>query len=355
MSFDLIAGQDRAVAALRRMLRSSRTPHALIFAGPPGVGKMTTALEFAKALVCAKQADDACGRCPHCRKAEHGTHPDIYRVEPEGDGRQIKIEVFHNRKTGEGLLKTLNLKPNEAKHKVVLIDQAEAMNGPSANCFLKTLEEPPPQSVLVLVTPRPDDLPETIVSRCQVIRFCPLAQGIVRDALEKHGLDAATARFLAQSSGGSLGRATEMAGETALPAVRMELLRLVTGLHEGNLIASAARVTQIVRELATARAEAAATPVRTESRSVAEWLLDLAVLFYRDVAVRQVGVDPDRMLNQDVADLIDKETSISRRGIRSILDRIEEAKGFVRANVDIDATVLDTFSGIAACRDQRAA
>ena len=146
-----------------------------------------------------------------------------------------------------------------------------------------------------------------------------------------------------------------MAGETTLPKVRSELLRLVTGLHEGNLIASAARFTQIVQELAAGRAESETTTVRAETRSVAEWLFDLAVLFYRDVAVRQAGVDTEYILNQDVTDLIDKETSISRRGIRAILDRIEDAKGLVRANVDIDAAVLDTFSGIAAFRDQRAA
>jgi len=355
MSFDSIVGQDRAVGALRRALRADRVAHAYLFTGRSGAGKMTTAVEFTKALVCAAGADDACDGCPACRKVLHAAHPDVHYVEPEGRGRVIKIATFRDRDTGEGLLKDLALTPNEANHKVALIDDAHAMNIESANCLLKTLEEPPPASVLILVTPRPDQLPETIVSRCQMIRFAPLAAGVIQEQLELRGADAAAARLLAQSSGGSLGQALRMAGESRLPEIRRELLDVLIGLQESNIVESAGKFRTIVSELAEARAETAGTDVRTESRSMTEWLLDLAALFYRDVAVRQLGFERDQLANADVTGLIDGETPITGWGVHAILDTIEEAKKLVRAYVDVDAAVLDALSRIATYRAQRAA
>ncbi len=358
MSFDVVQGQDRAVALLRRALRARRIAHAYLFAGPPGVGKMTAALEFARALVCPNGADaaDACGVCSHCGKASRGTHPDIHVIEPEGAGRQIKIGVFRDRLTGEGLLKDMSLKPNEAGRKVVLIDDAHAMNEEAANCLLKTLEEPPPESVFVLVTPRPDALPETIVSRCQIIRFAALQPELIRRRLEREGFEPGTAQFLAGSSGGSLGRAFEMGREPLLPGLRRELLGIMTALSETNLFESAARFAAMVQELAAlGRPDSEADSSYAESRSVTEWLLDLVALFYRDVAVRQLGADKSRLFNSDVTELIEAQTAISGCGIRGILDTIEDAKRLVRSNVDADAAVFDAFSQIAAYKAKGAA
>lgn len=350
MSFGSIQGQDRAISALRRALQSDRVAHAYLFAGGEGIGKMAVAVELAKALVCSAGSDDACDRCPACGKVSHRNHPDVHRVEPEGPGRQIKIDAVR-----EQVREPLSLKPFEARRKVVLMDDAHAMNAESANCLLKTLEEPPPNSVLILVTPRPDQLLETIVSRCQMIRFAPLAPEFIQSELAARGVAADIARLLSQSSGGSLGHALRMAGDQELPKARRRLLDVFVKLEEANIIQSAAIFTSIVAELAAFRAEDAGTNVRTESRSVTEWLLDLAVLFYRDVAVRQVGFETGQLANSDVENLVDGEAVIAERGIRAILDTIEDAKRHVRANVDLDAAVVDALSRIATYRTQRAA
>ena len=355
MSFRSIQGQSRAISALQHALQCDRVAHAYLFAGGEGVGKMTAAVEFAKALVCSAGADDACDACPACGKVLHGNHPDIHRLKPEGAGRQIKIGAFHDINTGEGLLKDLALTPNEASHKVALIDDAHAMNAYASNCLLKTLEEPPPKSVLILVTPRPDQLLETILSRCQMIRFAPLAPGLIQSELETRGVAAGVARILSQSSGGSLGHALRMAGEPELPNARRLLLDLFVGIEEANIVQSAATFTSIVAALAASRAENAGTNARAETRSVTEWLLDLAVLFYRDVAVRQLGFETSQLANADVEQLVDAETAITGFGIRAILDTIEAAKKHIRANVDLDAAVLDALSRIATYRKQRAA
>jgi len=321
------------VRALRQALRAGRVAHAYVFAGHRGVGKMTAALEFARALVCQERADDACDKCGPCGKAARGTHPDIHRIRPEGRGRQIRIDVVR-----EQVLNELGLKPYEADRKVVLIDDAHAMNLATANCLLKTLEEPPPRSVLVLVTPRPDALPETVFSRCHIVRFGLLSPEVIERCLEQRGIDAADARFLARSSGGSLGRALAIAEEAHLPELRREVLGILTNLGLSNVIEQCSKFTAIVSKRSGSRAE---------SRTVAEWLLDLAALFYRDVAVRQLGVGETRLTNADVIELVDAETAIGRLGIRAILDTIEQTKGLLRSNVNVDAAVLDAFSKIA--------
>jgi DNA polymerase-3 subunit delta' len=340
MSFDSIAGQDGVVGALRRALRSGRVAHAYIFAGLPGVGKMTTARAFAQALVCRERSDDACGECPPCRKVARETHPDVHVLAPEGAGRQIRIRVVRERIQNE-----LALKPFEAPCKVVLIDDAHAMNDNAANCLLKTLEEPPPDSVLVLVTPRPDSLPETILSRAHMLRFALLPPNVIQERLEDRGIDPSDARFLARSAGGSLGRALEMAEEGGPVRRRGEVFELATGLAERNITASAAAFVAMVREESTSRAEA---------RTTAEWLLDLIEQLYRDVALRQLGADDQRLCNVDAGERIDAETGIRPRGIRAILDTIEETKRLLRSNVDLDAAVLDAFSKIAYYRAQQA-
>lgn len=345
MSFRAIVGQDGAVAALGRAIRQHRVAHTYLFAGPRGVGKMTTAVEFARALVCRAPVKDACDKCVACRKVDHGTHPDVFRIAPEGRGRQISIEVFRRRETGEGLLRDLALKPYEAQWKVALIDDAHAMNDSAQNCLLKTLEEPPPSSVFVLVTPHPDALLETITSRSHVIRFALLAAEVIAKRLQAAGVDSGTAQFLARSSGGSMGLAFELASQPKLPDVRRRMLETLTNLGDLNIVASAGVFSKTVDELGE---------TRTEARTAAEWLFDLAALFYRDVAVLQLGVNDRQILNADVRDMLDVEARTHPHGIRAILDTIEEAKGMLRSNVEIEAAVLHALSRIAFHRTQTA-
>ena len=184
MSFDSVLGQERAIAHLRAMLGHGRVPSAMLFLGPHGVGKRTTALELAKALNCTAlnsmaRPGEGCDACPSCRKIAGHVHADVEVVSP--DGQYIKIDQVR------AIGGKLALIPLEARRRVIVIHQAERLNPAAANAFLKTLEEPPEDTLIVLTANHASLLPETIVSRCMPLRFAPLRGETLRAILGRDG------------------------------------------------------------------------------------------------------------------------------------------------------------------------
>ncbi|HET9216404.1 MAG TPA: DNA polymerase III subunit delta' [Terriglobia bacterium] len=169
MRFKDFIGNAKVVTRLRSKLREGRLPHALIFAGPEGVGKRTCALLFAKALNCRESApDDFCDACSQCRKIDAGVHPDVLVTGLEEEASEIKIVQIRD------LLQTLGMRPLEGIHKVFIIDPADAMNAAAANALLKGLEEPPEDTHFMLLTSNPQSLLLTVRSRCQTYAFARL-------------------------------------------------------------------------------------------------------------------------------------------------------------------------------------
>ena len=207
-----LVGQDEAIDHLRRLASHGRLPHAMLFVGPASVGKFTAATLLAKGLLC--QGDkpspvDACGRCSACLKVESGNHADLHLITTEE--RQLKIDAVRSAE------RELRLRPVEGDIKVLLIDDAHRMNVQSQNALLKTLEEPPGQTHIVLTTPRLKNILPTVVSRCQRVAFRSLPADVVIGVLaEKRQLDEPQARLLASLAGGSLGRALEIDAEEAI-------------------------------------------------------------------------------------------------------------------------------------------
>ena len=181
MSFEKIAAQETAVQALRGAIRKDRVPHALLFTGPVGAGQREAALEFAKALLCSEPKENGgCDVCQDCRMVQSGIHPDFVVVEPaEENKRVIKVEPIRE------LIARAGLGAFRSKRKVFVIDPAEAMNEISQNALLKTLEEPPGNSVLVLITHSPESLLATIRSRVQALNFIPVEGTLVEPETEK--------------------------------------------------------------------------------------------------------------------------------------------------------------------------
>jgi DNA polymerase-3 subunit delta' len=232
MPFSDLMGQDRAVGMLRAALARGALHHALLFAGPAGVGKATAARLLAQAANCdgerAREAD-ACGTCGPCRKIARGVHPDVLvlseertmagegRWEPKG-GRAPSREIVVDQ-VRDLVDRRLSLRRFEGRCRFVIVDPADAMNAQAQNALLKTLEEPPEDTWLVLVASAADSLFPTIRSRCLRVPFASLPPALLRDRLLSAGRSEEAARLAASLAGGSLGRALAL-DEAALKSRR---------------------------------------------------------------------------------------------------------------------------------------
>jgi DNA polymerase III subunit delta' len=229
VSWQTVRGHDRVVASLRRSLEQGRFPHAIFFAGPDGVGKRTFARALAQAFLCERRGDaelDACGVCPGCVQVSGSTHPDLIEVGCPEDKHELPIAVIRD------LCDWFSLKPARGSRKVAIVDDADTLNEEASNAFLKTLEEPPPGAVLILVGTSPEIQLETIISRCQVVRFRPLADPEVAAALLEQGItsDPEEAARLASLSEGSVGRALGLT-DGSLQEFRREMIDEVAADH----------------------------------------------------------------------------------------------------------------------------
>ncbi|MCE5193855.1 MAG: DNA polymerase III subunit delta' [Nitrospiraceae bacterium] len=168
-----IIGHKKQINILLGTIKRDRISSAYLFAGESGIGKKTAAINFAKVLNCKNpKEDDSCDECASCRKIDAGTHPDFLIISPEKG--EICVEEVRN------IEETLSFAPYEGKRRIVIVDDSETMNSFAANAFLKTLEEPPHRSTIILITSSPDRLPETIRSRCSRINFSSLSPEMCR-------------------------------------------------------------------------------------------------------------------------------------------------------------------------------
>jgi DNA polymerase-3 subunit delta' len=215
--WEQVVGQPEAVAVLTSSAAvaasmvdgtfaggpTSAVAHAWLFTGPPGSGRSVAARAFAAALVCDR---GGCGECRACHLALGERHPNVFVVEPEG--RDIHVDTVR-----EGVWHPAYRTAPEPGRKVFLIREADRLNPAAADVLLKVLEEPPADAVIILLSARPDELPETVASRCHVVTFMPLPETFVVHTLEEEGVAPDRARLAARLAGGNLGRARRLVGE----------------------------------------------------------------------------------------------------------------------------------------------
>ncbi len=174
MSFSELKQQKAVAEQLRRSLERGRLAHAYLFAGPRGSGQETMARTLAKALNCLENNHDCCSErvrgCDSCRRVDEGAHPDVYWVRPESKSRRIQVDQVRE------FMKAVNLRSSMGGVKVGIIVDADCMSEEASNAFLKTLEEPPAQTVIILLCSEPQRLLPTILSRCLKISFGSIAE-----------------------------------------------------------------------------------------------------------------------------------------------------------------------------------
>ncbi len=318
-----IIGQNKAVSMLQGILRRDRLAGAYLFCGESGIGKKTTAINFVKTVNCLHAGNistddqigllltpnpqslipdfDACEVCDSCIKISAGTHPDVITIAPEE--RIIKIEEIR------AIEEALSFRPYEGRKKIVIVDDADSMNPSASNAFLKTLEEPPEDSLIILITSRPDRLPATIRSRCSKISFHTHSLTSCRDILRK-----------------------EMGDNEADLALRLSLGRPGIALSSD------------VREdrdwfIDLLKAMMGAEKDGWASREEMEKWFELALTFVRDLAVHRITGKAAYLINADLSEIIGKMgKSVDIQGIIDLYKELSFIKTMLLFNLNKSLT-----------------
>lgn len=372
---DLI-GQPEAVEFLRGVVSRGRFANAYLFHGPAGVGKGTAAIAFARALLCERTgpapagpaassemsaapspAGDACGRCPTCQKSADLQHPDLKILFPvsgeEKDlddtvaetlaaWREDPFFVFTYEKAASirlaltrELLRELAFHPYEASHRVVVVRDADRMREDQYSAMLKSIEEPGMSTVWVLTTSRPSRLPPTIRSRCQRVRFRPLAETAIGQFLRKNvGLDERTSRMLAALGSGSLGRALALRDADPL-AARNQALALLEIARRGD----PAELWKSVQALGR---------YGRAGRETLRRMIEFQILWQRDLLRARYGAAREALVHRDrEAEIRRLAESVDATEIRRRLMILEEALRSIEGNVAADLALFSAMDRLA--------
>ena len=342
MSFAQVIGQEIPKKALQAALKQDRLAHAYLFHGPDGVGKEFCALQLAKAVNCQRLTEDACDECSSCEKIDHLNHPDVSLVFPTPDPKKTPIEEiqrkFEEKRANphrriqfpraasihiddiRALQEKLAYAPYEGRKKIAILLDADQMPVQAGNAFLKLLEEPSGNALLILVSTRSSSLLPTILSRCQQLRFTGLRDEDIAQALVASGVvGESRAGLFALLAEGSLGRAREMAEEDLLKHRERALDLWQRARSEDRLL-----ILNGIEDLA-----------RTRDRATMATVLDFLFFWVQDLlAVKTQAAH--RIRNTDLRGRLETEArSQSIGAILGAIKALEEARqSILVANVD---------------------
>ncbi len=308
MTFDTITGHKQQKNILRRALSSQHVAHAYLFSGPDGIGKRMIALAFARALLC--ENGTSCGGCSACIKVDHNNHPDIHLL--NADDSSIKIDQIR------ALQQELSLRPLEGSYKICLIDGAEYFTIGAANALLKTLEEPQPGTLIILLTNRPEKLLPTIRSRCQHLPFSRLPkQQLAAILKQKLDLNDTEATVLAALSEGSFKKALGPNRELFLEK-RGKLIQSLSALSAGSTIPTFSFADELDME-----------------KEILLDILDIFQSFYRDLLLLKHDRPLDELVNLDLIETLQRqEKSITTASLLLKLKALESARFHLQRNVN---------------------
>jgi DNA polymerase-3 subunit delta' len=340
MALKDIIGQDKAVNILLRTIQRGRLPSSYLFAGESGIGKKFTAVNLAKAVNCLKmnseytppsstlgkggmggyalakggdEGMDACDECLSCKKIDAGVHPDFLLISPVAG--QIRIEEIR------AIDNIVSLTPFEGREKVVIIDEADTMNPFASNAFLKTLEEPPKDSLIILISSNPDRLPDTIRSRCSRVNFTPLSHQSCKKIIEAINNQ----------------KGTKKTDEELSTLVRLSMGR--PGLaFTGDLAEERAWFINLLKGMLNAEKDG-----WTSKEEMEKWF-DLILIMLRDIAVMKITQDETNLINIDLKDYLNKlSNSMDLKVIIEHYQRLSALRGYL--NFNLNRSLMWNYTG----------
>lgn len=319
MSFAKLVGNQRNKEILQRLLKNGRINSTLIFAGPDGVGKRQFALAFARAVNCQKApagayASDGCDECSVCRRIDSGNYGDVTVIRP--DGQFIKIAQTRE------MAEEVYFRPREGRQRFFIIDEADRLREEAANSLLKTLEEPPPTSTIILLTARPDALLLTIRSRAQRLNFAALSVAEMEQYLaENYPRPAPDTALLARVTEGRIGQATAF----DLSVYRQERRTLIELLE---LLAAGDNRHRLLK---------AAEYLSKEKKEREDFEKELALIssLLRDLFMLAAGRGADSIVNIDAVDrLAPLAQKIGLRRLIAWAEKFDELRARLRININ---------------------
>ncbi|MDA8354184.1 MAG: DNA polymerase III subunit delta' [Firmicutes bacterium] len=303
MSLKEVAGQERVIRLLKNALKNQRVAHAYCFCGPEGTGKEKTAIEWAKALNCEQPGDDACDRCRSCRQISHGNHPDV--IFPERDGQTIGIGQIRE------LQRRFSYSPPAGTTRVLILRHAETLTLQAANSLLKFLEEPASLWVAILLTENVHNLPPTVLSRCQLIRFQPLHPRRIEAALIEESVNPGAARVAAHLSS-SVSEARRLVERDEFAPFCERVIEWIGDIVSGKLDPFVEVQTEWL--------------ARDTDREDIQLLLGLALLWLRDLQHRQLGMEEPPVFSENDDSLRRQASKWTHSGLLNAMDAVIQAQ-----------------------------
>ena len=345
MSWQGILGHDDIVQRFRRSLANRRLATTFLFVGPEGIGKCAFALRLAQSMLCSRVDEAelaACGSCPPCKQVLSDSHPDLQLVRKPADRAFIPVETFigdreHRMQTG--LCHFIRLTPSSGKRRIAIIDDADWLNQEGANSLLKTLEEPSPGAIIILIGTSPQRQLPTIRSRSQLIRFRPLSDDQVAKCLLDQGLTESVdqAQTMAARAGGSVSQALALADDAVLEFRRQLWQQLAEPTIDRTATAG------LVNDFVDAGGKETAA-----KRKQLRHALTTAMEFYRSVE-RQATAAP-LSGDRDLADAVQTgqgRATMDAETAASLVERCVDGLAQVNANANLPMLVDTWLSDLA--------
>lgn len=307
MSFKEIIGQELPIKILKNLLKEKRLGRSFLFYGPLSVGKFFTAKQFAKSLNCESNlGDDSCDNCITCRSSDNLQYPDLHCLDLSNDSDSIKIEQIRS------MQNDINLRPYSSNFKVFIINNCQVLTPEAANCLLKVLEEPPSDSVIILITPSLRSLLPTIVSRCQKVKFSSLRRQEVGEFLQRvYKLDKLSSHYLAYYLDGRIGEAISLSKQDFLKDKNIILDKFI---HNTN--------PKEAEELFQDKAQGRKT-------------LSILIAWFRDLMYIKMKLAEEQLINQDRITEIRKEASrYSYRDVISAFNLLTKSFWYLERNIN---------------------